>query len=321
MTSTEQLAPRRATVTVSAPARAGGKPFTVEPRRAGLRSFAIESWRFRYLAPYFGMRFIQKRMGRTWLGMIWLPLKPGANLALKILVFGGLVGISTGETPYPIFFIVATAAWQLFSETASWSMRSVEINRRVLARVYVPRFVVLSSALIPAAVDFLVNISFAALAVVYYLVRAHTLYIEISIRTLLVPAGLLLMIMLGLGVGMLLSGPGARARDIRFAIHYFFQFAYYLTPILYPLTQIPEKARPFAELNPMTGATEMVKDGLFRAHELSPDAVAVTLFWVFLIWGPGLWLFDRRQVGVLHGRGLLRRRRSAAPQPGVSSGS
>ena len=320
MTSTKELISRPSAAPRRAVPRQPTRPFVIEPRRHGLRSFAAESWRFRYLAPYFGTRFVQKRMGRTWLGMIWLPLKPGANLALRILVFGGLVGISTGKTPYPIFFIVSTAAWQLFQEMAFWSMRSVEINRRVLSRVYVPRFVVLSSALVPAAVDFLINISFAVLAVLYYLIRAHILYVELSIRTLLVPAGLLLMIMLGLGVGMLLSGPGARARDIRFTIHYIFQFAYYLTPILYPLTLMPEKARPFAELNPMTGAVEMVKDGLFKAHELSPDAVAVTLFWVFLIWGPGLWLFDRRQVGVLHGRGLLRRRRTQA-QPVSSSGS
>ncbi len=320
MTSTKELISRPSAAPRVAVPRQPSRPFVIEPRRHGLRSFAAESWRFRYLAPYFGKRFIQKRMGRTWLGMIWLPLKPGLNLGIRIAFFGGLVGIKTGKTPYPIFFLVASAAWMLFQEMAFWSMRSVEINRRVLARVYVPRFVVLGSALIPAGVDFLINMSFAVLAVLYYLIRAHILYVELSLRTLLVPAGLLLMIMLGLGVGMLLSGPGARARDIRFTIHYFFQFAYYATPILYPITLLPQSVRPVAELNPMTGAVEMVKDGLFKAHELSPDAVAVTLIWIFLIWGPGLWLFDRHQVGLLHGRGLLRRRRPQA-QPARSSGS
>jgi lipopolysaccharide transport system permease protein len=303
----EQLAP-----TSKAPswgreggARAATEPFVVMPRQAGLRYLFAEFWRYRLLMPYFGTRYLQKRFARTWLGMIWLPLRPGVNLALRILVFGGLVGISTGTTPYPIFFIVATAAWQLFYESAYWSMRSIDVNRRLLSRVYVPRLVVIGSALLPAFVDFCVNIMFVALAVLYYVFRAHVFYLELSVRTLLVPLGLAMMILLGLGVGLLASGVGARSRDLRFGIRYFFQFAYYLTPVIYPLTAIPQKARPFAELNPMTGAVEMVKDGLFRAHELSPDAVYVTLFWVFLIWVPGLWLFDRSQVGVLHGRRLV----------------
>jgi lipopolysaccharide transport system permease protein len=285
--------------------------FVVGPRRPGLLPALAEAWRFRYLMGYFGKRQIQKRMARTWLGMLWLPLRPGINLATRILVFGGLVGISAGDTPYPIFFIVATAAWQLFFETAFWSMRSLEMNRKIVAKVYVPRLTVVSSALIPASFDFLVNFSFAALAVLYYLVRAHIFYLEIGVRTLLVPAGLSLVLLLGVGLGLLMSSLSARARDIRFLSHYFFQFLYYLTPVIYPISYIPLKARPFAELNPMTGAVEMVKDGLFRAHELSPDAVFVTLIAVFLIWVPGLWLFDRKEVAALHGRslGLFRRRR------------
>jgi ABC-type polysaccharide/polyol phosphate export permease len=121
--------------------------------------------------------------------------------------------------------------------------------------------------------------------------------------------------MRGLGLGLVLAGASARARDVRFAIHYIFQFLYWLTPVVYPLTAIPQKVRPFAELNPMTGAVEMVKDGLFRAHELSPDAVIVTLVWVFLIWVPGLWLFDRKQVGLLHGHRRLRLGRGGVPAP------
>lgn len=302
-----------------APARAA-RPFVIEPRRPGILHLWREFWRYRLLIPYFGKGYLQKRLSRTWLGMLWLPIRPGFNLATRIFVFGGLVGISTGSVPYSIFFIVATAAWQLFYETAYWSMRSVEMNRKLLARVYVPRLVIITSALIPATVDFLVNMSFAILAVLYYVVRApHTFYLEFGLHSLLVPAGLALMCLLGLGVGLLLGGAGARARDIRFGIHYFFQFLYYLTPILYPISLIPNKAKPFAELNPMTGATEMVKDGLFRAHELSVNAVWVSLAWVLLIWVPGVWLFDRSQVGALDGRRLLsRRRKRAAAQGGVS---
>lgn len=278
-------------------------PRVIEPRRPGLIPLAREAWRFRRLIPQLGRRFLEKRFARTWLGMVWLPLRPLTNLATKILVFGGLVGISTGSnTPYPIFFLVATAAWQLFYECAYWSTRSVELNRKMMMRTYVPKVVVVLAAAVPALVDFAIHVVFAAAAVLYYLFRAHYLYLEIGIRTLLVPAGLLIMMLLGLGVGFLTAGAGARARDVRFMIHYCLSFMYFLTPVIYPLSTVPQRWRPLAELNPMTGAIEMVKDGLFRAHELSPDAVWVSLFWLFLIWVPILWLFDRREVAVLHGR-------------------
>lgn len=314
----QEIAPLAQPVPVPQRERRPSRPFVVTPRHAGFRPLATEMWRFRLVMSYFGRRFVQKRMARTWLGMLWLPLRPGINLALRILVFGGLVGISTGKTPYPIFFITATAAWQLFYESSFWSMRSLELNRKVLSRVYVPRLAVIGSAMIPAAVDFAINMSFVVLAVLYYVIRAHTFYLEFSIRTLLVPAGLALTVMLGLGLGLVMSGASARARDVRFAIHYIFQFLYWLTPVIYPITYIPEKIRPIAELNPMTGAVEMVKDGLFKAHELSPDAVIVTLVWVFLIWVPGLWLFDRKQVGLLHGHRRLRLRPAPAAAPVVS---
>jgi len=251
---------------------------------------------------YFGTRYVQKKSARTWLGIIWLPLKPGVNLLLRIIVFGGLVGISTGSVPYSIFFIVTSSVWTLFYETAYWSIRSIEVNRRLLGRVYVPRLIVMSSSLIPAAVDFGINISFGLFALLYYVLRAHVFYLQFGIHTLLVPVGLFLMLLLGLGIGLLMSGIGARARDIRFGVHYFFQFLYYLTPVIYPLSAIPNGARPFAELNPMTGTIEMVKDGLFNGHELSVDAVYVTVFWILLIWVPGLWLYDRSQVAILEGR-------------------
>jgi lipopolysaccharide transport system permease protein len=274
----------------------------IEPRQAGLVGLVAEFWRFRRLIPYLGGRFLEKRFARTWLGLIWLPLRPLTTLATRILVFGGLVGISAGKTPYPIFFVVATAAWQLFYECAYWSTRSMELNRKLLTRTYVPKMVVLMSAAVPALVDFGINVCFAILGVLYYVVRAHIFYLEFGVQTLLVPVGLLLMMLLGLGIGFITSGAGARARDVRFGIGYALGFLYFLTPVIYPLSAVPLKWRPLAELNPLTGAVEMVKDGLFAAHELSPDAVGVTLFWLFLIWGPALWLFDRREVGILHGR-------------------
>lgn len=300
-----------------APRETTGRALEINPRRSGIRAAVVEFWRYRRLIPFFGARFIQKRFARTWLGLLWLPLRPALMLGTRILVFGGLIGIATGDIPYPLFFVVATAAWQLFYEAAYWSTRSLELNRKLLQRVYVPKLIPIVAAAIPALIESAIIALFAVGGLVYYYIRADYWYVELGIHTLLVPAGLLFMLLFGLGVGMLTSAAGARARDVRFGIGYALGFLYFLTPVIYPLSAVPENWRPVAELNPLTGAVEMVKDGLFAGHELSSDAVLVTVFWVLVVWIPGLWLFDRREVDVLNGRNrrlsrMLRPRRRGA---------
>jgi lipopolysaccharide transport system permease protein len=271
-----------------------------EPRRPGILNSLREAWRFRRFSYFFGQRFMEKRFSRTWLGMLWVPLRPGISLATRVFVYGGLIGIASGHVPYSLAFLVGTAAWQLFYESIYWSVRSIELNRRMIRSSYMPRSLLVFSAVIPSIVDFIVNMSFVAIAVGYYLLRAHHLYIHVGLHLLLVPAGLLLMLLMGLGVGLAMVGVNARARDLRFSLPFVLGFLYFLTPVIYPLTQFPEKYRRFAELNPMTGAVEMVKDGFFQTHSLSPDAALVTVVVVALLWGPLHWFADRREVALLN---------------------
>jgi lipopolysaccharide transport system permease protein len=275
----------------------------LEPRRAGIAPAFRELWRFRRLGLFFGKRFITKRYSRTWLGMLWLPLRPGVTLATRILIYGGLIGIATGETPYALTFVVATAAWQLFYESVYWSVRSMELNRKLLTTTYVPRTLLVFSAIVPSLIDFGMNMCFVVAAVLYYLVRAHYLYIHFGLNSLLAVAGLVSMVLIGLGIGLFAAGISARTRDIRFSLPFVLGFLYFVTPIIYPLSLMPPRYRPLAELNPLTGAVEMVRDGLFATNSLSGPAAIVTVVAILLLWGPGLWLADRREVSILNGGG------------------
>lgn len=296
MSVLEEKARPQATVGAAAEA-----PVTViEPRRHGLRLAAREVWESRRFIGYFGRVFVRKRFARTWLGLLWLPLRPSISLLTRLLVFGGLVGITAGKTPYPVFFLTASAGWQLFNESAYWATRSLDVNRRALRVVHVPRLTVILSAVIPSVVDFLIYGSFAAAAVLYYLARGGGFWLTLTRSSLLyVPGGLLLILLLGLGVGLLTAALGARARDIRFALSYALSFVYFLTPVIYPLSQVPNRYKPLAELNPLTGAMEMFKDGLFGEHTLSSSSLAVTLTAVVAIWVPGVWLFHKVEIAGL----------------------
>ena len=269
----------------------------IEARRSDFRSALTELWRYRAFSFYFGGRFLRKRYMQTWLGLAWLPLRPTLNVGLKLLVFGGLIGISAGATPYPVFFLIASAAWQLFSECLSWSTRSLFISRSLLRVVHVPRLVVISGSIVPSLVDFLIGVGLAAAGLVYYLIRAHIFYLDLTWRSpIYVVGGLGLMALLGIGLGLIGAVAGSRTRDVRFMLGYVVTFLYYLTPVIYPFQQIPNKYKPIAELNPLTGAMELFKTGLFRTETVSGNALIVTGIAVVLVWGPGIWLLHRQEV-------------------------
>jgi len=273
----------------------------VKPERPGLIHAWSDAWAHRQYFLYLGSTFLRKRYARTWLGSLWLPLRPSMNLGAKILVFGGLIGVSAGRVPYPLYFIIATAIWQLFSECFLWSIRSIELNRKVAREIYVPRLVYVSSAIVPSGVDFLIYAGFAVIALIYYYVRSGIFYLTLGYSTLLVPLGLVLAALLGVGAGLLAAGLGARARDMRFLAQFSMGFVYFLTPVIYPLSQVPDKWRPVAELNPVTGAMELVKRGFFVSESFSINAVWVTLGVVLVIWVPGLWFVRRRELAFVTG--------------------
>jgi lipopolysaccharide transport system permease protein len=275
---------------------ASGQLTEIRPRARGPLEPVRETLRFRWCITYVGRMLLLKRYSRTWLGWLWLPLRPLMSAASRILVFGGIVGITSPDAPYPIFFLVAMAGWQLFAETAFWATRSLEVARSMTRSIEVPRLPALLGALLPGSVEFVIYTLLAVAAVLWYIARAGIVYIDFGWHTLLVPSALVLILLLGLGIGLLTAALGARARDIRFGIMFMLSFLYYLTPVLYPLSIIPNRYRPIAELNPMTGAIEMLKDGIFASHELSPDAVTVTVAAVLALWLPGLWLFHRADI-------------------------
>ena len=279
------------------------------PREAGILNGFREVWRYRRLFYFFGSGFLEKRYGRSFLGLLWVPLRPGIALVTKIFVYGGLIGAKDIGIPYALAFLTGTAAWEIFHEGITWSARSIQVNRKTAQQVYTPRALLSMSAIVPTIMEFSVNFFFLIVAIVWYAVRAHNSYLVFGVLNLLVPLGLLLSLLMAIGIGHTLSGLGARGRDVQFFLPYVIGLGYFLTPVIYPLTRVPPNLRRIEELNPMSGAIEMVRDGLFHTHSLSVHAALVPVIATAVIWGPVHWLVDRREVKLLN---LPRRSQSPA---------
>ena len=221
-----------------------------------------EYWRRRAALGYFSRRFMQKRYGRTFLGYLWFVIPYVLPLLLGALVFGGIIGVSTGPVPYFLYFLIALGTWLLFSQTTYFSIRSVEIARSDIRRVYVPRLLPLTAAVTLPLIALLVYAVMLVCALGFYLVERGTFYLAISPSTLLVLPAFAMLILFAWACGLWLAPVAPRARDVRRLAGYVLGVWYFLTPIMYPLSQIPSDWRFLASLNPITAPIEMVKVGL-----------------------------------------------------------
>ena len=254
----------------------------IEPPVRSLRRTVGEVWRYRVTYFYFLRRNIQRRYGRTFLGYLWLFLPIIAPLLLGSLVFGGILGVSVGDLPYFMFFIVTSAAWHTFSTTALFATRSLEITRSELRRVYVPRLIPLSAAMALPGFGLLIYLAILAGAVVFYVLTRGEFYLVFSPVTLLAPVALASLVVFALACGLWFSPLAARARDVRRLAGYVLGFWYFLTPIIYPIEEIPSNWQWLASLNPITAPVETFKIGLIGVGEVT--VTGVVSFFAALLW-------------------------------------
>lgn len=272
----------------------------IEPPAPSVRRTLSEVWVYRHTYLFFLRRNIMRRAGRTYLGYTWLFLPVVFPLLTGTLVYGGILGVSPGRVPYFLFFIVTSAVWFTFARTAYFATRSLEINRSELRRLYVPRLIPLSAAFALPVVGLLVYLVMGAGAVVFYLITRGESYLVLQPATLLVPVALALLILFGLACGLWFSPLAPRARDVRRLAGYVLGFWYFLTPVIYPIEEIPSNYQFLASLNPVTAPLETVKIGLIDVGEVTALGVATYFGGLLLVGGIGLHLFrrsERRAIG------------------------
>jgi len=271
----------------------------IEPRRPGLGERAREFIAYRRLVLYFGRRYLEKRYARTWLGWLWIPLRPVLDVAARVFLFGSLLGVPSGDRPYLIFFIAGIGAWQLFDRTAFWATRSLELNRGLLKRFYLPRTTALVGATIPSFVDYLLYFGIMIVAVLYYRVAHGLFYVFPSSALFVSLLGLVLLVLLGLSIGLWTSVLAAQARDVRFTFNYVMGLWFFLTPVIYPISAIPDRYRGIVAYNPVTAPVEMVKYGLLGTAPVSPQAVFSTLVTIIGLTVAGSIYFSRAEAAAL----------------------
>jgi lipopolysaccharide transport system permease protein len=270
------------------------------PHKPGVASRLRELWAYRATIPFFGARFIEKSYLRTWLGWLWIPLRPAIDVSTNVFVFGGLLSLPSNGVPYFLFFIIGNSVWQLFATGAYWATRSVELNRRYLRRLYIPRLTMLVGSIAPALLHFAIYGLIAAGAVGYFALHDGSTYLHLGPATLLVIPSLAMVVLMGWSIGLWTSVYAVEARDVRFGLAYVLGFWYFLTPVLYPLSAVPSAYSGIARFNPMTAPAEMVRYGFFGIGGVPVTSLVMAVGMIVVVGGGGLWFFSRSEERALN---------------------
>jgi lipopolysaccharide transport system permease protein len=272
--------------------------WVIEPRVPRLISRVRDAWRYRHLVRYTGARALEKMYTRTVLGRLWLFIRPLFEVGVGTVVFGSIIGVESENIPYFLFFLIGMTIWNLFSSSLMWITRSLEMNRSLLRNCYFPRIILPVGNAAPAWLSLTINTVVILVTVLYYYGTEGRMYLVVGLETLLAIGAVLLTAMFSLAVGLWTSVLGANARDMRFALGYGTQFWFFLTPVIYPVSVIPEQWRWLTKVNPMAPLVETFKWGTLGIGQLEWKSLTMAIIVIVALFTAGCWFFNRSDPAV-----------------------
>jgi len=232
----------------------------IRPTRGWLRLNLAETWQYRDLLFLLVHRDFVAKYKQTILGPAWFVLQPLLTTVGFSIIFGGIAKIPTDGLPPMLFYLAGLLGWNYFAQTFQSSSSTLVANAGLFGKVYFPRLVVPLSAVISNLFAFALQLAMLLAFWIYFklFTSAGGLF-GFSAGIVWLPLVLLQIAALSLGVGLWLSALTAKYRDFTFLSGFIIQLWMYATPVIYPLSQIPEKWRWVAVLNPMTMPVEAIK--------------------------------------------------------------
>jgi lipopolysaccharide transport system permease protein len=211
----------------------------------------LDLWHYRELFAILAGRDVAIRYKQTIAGATWVILQPLVSAIIMTVVFGKVAGLpSDGATPYAILVFAAMLPWQFFSNSLASAGQSLVGNANLISKVYFPRLIIPTSAIVVACVDCLFSFLILAGMMIFYRFAPNW-------RLLTLPCFVLLAFLAALGPALIITALNVKYRDVRFIIPFLVQFGMYISPVAYSSGLIRVKFGDTAfliySLNPIVG--------------------------------------------------------------------
>jgi lipopolysaccharide transport system permease protein len=186
---------------------------------------------------------------QTILGPLWLILNPLITVILYTFVFGNIAGLSTDGSPQFAFYLASNSLWAYFSTCLSQTSTTFTDNAAVFGKVYFPRLVMPISTVLTGLLDLVIQVVILVVALVIYALSGNA--ITIGWNILLIPILVIQIALLGLGFGIIVSSLTTKYRDLVIVVKFGVQLWMYASPVVYSVSQIPDKYYNIYMLNPI----------------------------------------------------------------------
>ncbi|HJQ34113.1 MAG TPA: ABC transporter permease [Pyrinomonadaceae bacterium] len=222
---------------------------TVQPSKSWAALDLRGLWAYRELLYFLVWRDIKVRYKQTLLGVSWVVLQPLLTTLVFTIFLGMLLHVPTDGVPYALFVYVGMMPWTFFTGAVNTTSNSLVGNSNLITKVYFPRALIPVSAIAARLLDF--AISFGVLVALMAYLRYGLTW-----RILMLPVLVALVTLLALGLGMAASALNVKHRDVGVLVPLMLQLWMYASPVVYPVSIIPEGWRGLYRLNPLVGVIE-----------------------------------------------------------------
>jgi lipopolysaccharide transport system permease protein len=246
-------------------------------------------WRYRELFYFLAWRDILVRYKQTAIGMAWALIRPFLTMVVFSIVFGQLAKLPSQGVPYPILVFTAMLPWQFFANSLSECSNSLITNSNLISKVYFPRLIVPTSAVVVSFVDFLIS------GMILLGLMAWYNFVP-SWRILTLPLFIGVAFAASIGVGLWLASLNVEYRDFRYIVPFIVQFGLYISPVGFSSSVVPEKWRLLYSLNPMVGVIDGFRWAILGGESyLYLPGFVLSLGLVALFFFTGIWYFRKME--------------------------
>jgi lipopolysaccharide transport system permease protein len=260
----------------------------IEPRK-GLFYLDLSSiWEYRELLYFLVWRDLKVRYKQTVIGIGWTVLQPLITMIIFTVIFGRFAKIPSDGVPYPIFAFCGLLPWTYFATALNRCMVSVVADAQLVSKVFFPRLILPIAGTISGVIDFFISLALFLGLMVWY-------GFAVTWWLLALPLFLMLALLTALAVGLWVSALNVRYRDIGYVVPFIAQIWMFASPIIYPVSMIPDKYRSLYSLNPMVGVIEGFRWALLGKTNPDFSIMAVSAIVVVSVFVGGLVFFRRME--------------------------
>ena len=270
------------------------KPITIIKPQNNLFTLNIGTlWKYRDLIRMFVKRDFTTFYKQTILGPLWFIIQPLFTSAMFMLIFGRLANISTDETPQMLFYMAGVINWNYFSECFSKTSNTFAENKNLFGKIYFPRLAVPMSDAITNMIKYSIQFTLFIAFYLYFFINGAPL--SPGWLVIFSPIVLLYLALLSLGFGSWVSSLTAKYWDLKLALPFIVQLWMYATPIVYPLSLVPERFKALMIANPVAPAIEFFKMAWLGAGTLNVLHTGLSALLALLIIFTGIIIFNRTE--------------------------